>query len=338
MTNARDTIEDLLALAPRQSSMRDFRRAIRGCVNKPVLYHARDGYGAALMPMLEGIARGERVHDSRLQEMFARGPSIIHGRNGAKGVGIVSMRGVALYDVDLPPLCYSNVTAAREITQLAADPSIETVVLDIDSPGGECSGTPELANSVWNARKRKNVVAIVNPLCASAAYWAASQATSIVACGVSASCGSVGVFLAHTDCSEFNRQQGIAVRYIYFGEHKIEGNPNQPLSDETAKYFQSEVDAIGRDFHKAVARGRGTTVADVAANFGRGRCMTASDALKAGLIDHIAASPDAAFQLAVSPSAMRAGRLAQLASASPHTSSGPVAARQRRLRLERLRD
>ena len=116
--------------------------------------------------------------------------------------------------------------------------------------------------------------------------------------------------MAHTDCSKFNERQGLKVTYIHFGEFKVEGNSDSPLSESAAAHYQTEVNELGRAFHKAVARGRGTTVHNVAENFGRGRCMSAPMAKKFGLIDHIANGPDDALRLSTSPSAIRAARLA----------------------------
>jgi signal peptide peptidase SppA len=303
------TIADIIAVAQQPSSLRDFRRALRAAVGQPLAYSLRDGFGSIAAGMLEQVVRGERVTDAQIGDLFARGPGIA-AAGPAKSVGIVSMRGIALYGTDLPPICYSTLNTARRVKQLADDPAVSTIVLDVDSPGGSVQGVSELADAVWETRRKKTVVAIVAPLCASAAYWVASQSSLIIATE-SGDVGAVGVFMAHTDCSKFNEMQGMKITYIFAGEHKVEGNSDEPLSDEAKKHFQSEVDELCRSFHRDIARGRNTSVPDVASNFGRGRCLTASDALKVGMIDRIA-TPDEAFRLANSASAMRAARLASL--------------------------
>src|SRR5262249_40484754 len=56
-----------------------------------------------------------------------------------------------------------------------ADDSISTIVLDIDSPGGTVYSTPEFADTIYNASKKKTVIAIANSMAASAAFYIASQ-------------------------------------------------------------------------------------------------------------------------------------------------------------------
>jgi signal peptide peptidase SppA len=232
----------------------------------------------------------------------------------------------------MPPYCFSTLLLAQTMNALANDPSVGTIVLDIDSPGGQVTGTAEAADSVFAATKRKKVIGLINPLCASAAYYIGAQCSELISIK-SGDVGSVGVFMSHVDCSKMNADMGMKITYIYAGEHKVEGNSDEPLSDSAKAYYQSEVDVIYQDFLKAVARGRKTTVSDVFKNFGGGRCMTATAALKAGLIDQIVSSPDAALRLAASPPAMRAARLARLKTESGY--SGAPAARRRRLNLLR---
>jgi HK97 family phage prohead protease len=347
-----DTLDHLLTMASRPAranqlqktaQLREFRRGVRRAVAKPLLYDMR-GFGAVAAGMLERVARGERVRDAEIHDMFARGPSLVRGVNGNRSVAIVPVRGVALYDCELQPICFSTLKLARDVTQLASDPEIETILLDIDSPGGAVTGIAECGDAIWAARKRTKVVGLASPLCASAAFWIGSQCSELIAVR-SADIGSVGVFMAHTDCSKFNEMNGLKVSYVFAGAHKVEGNSNEPLSDEAKAYYQSEVDTIYRDFTQAVARGRGTTVHDVVQNYGKGRCMAAPMAKKFGLIDRIVSSPDEALQLIMSPSADRRARLASLKSTPlpvspkerPVIKQGNEASQSRRVRLDKLR-
>ena len=99
------------------------------------------------------FARGERVHDHEVRELFARGNA--SRPPAAANVAVVPMRGVALYDTELFPVCYSTRRLAQVVTALAADPSIATIVLDCDSPGGSCTGVVEAADAVYAAAKKK---------------------------------------------------------------------------------------------------------------------------------------------------------------------------------------
>jgi ClpP class serine protease len=142
---------------------------------------------------------------------------------------VLSLHGVAMYDSEWQPYCFSTLLLSQIMGRLAADPQIETIVLDIDTPGGMVTGTQEAADAVFAARRKKRVIGLVNPLCASAGYWIASQCSEIV--GVpSADIGSIGVFMCHYDCSAMLADAGIKPTYIFAGEYKTEGNSSEPLA------------------------------------------------------------------------------------------------------------
>jgi ClpP class serine protease len=65
----------------------------------------------------------------------------------------------------------------RDIGMAASDKAVKAIVLDIDSPGGEAVGAFEAAEVVADAAKVKQVTAVANGLCCSAAYAIASAAT-----------------------------------------------------------------------------------------------------------------------------------------------------------------
>jgi ClpP class serine protease len=81
------------------------------------------------------------------------------------------------------------------LAQAAANPDVAAIVLDVNSPGGTYAGTPETANAV-RAAAAKPVIAVVDTLCASAAYFIASQAGEVVVTP-SGEVGSIGVLAVH---------------------------------------------------------------------------------------------------------------------------------------------
>jgi capsid assembly protease len=173
-----------------------------------------------------------------------------------------------------------------QLRRVMAEPSIGTVVFDVSSPGGTIEGVPELAAAIATARKSKYVVAASNALMASAAYWIGSQAHEVVVTP-SGGVGSVGVFTLTEDHSEQLAKAGVKINAISAGDFKLEGAPWAPLSDEARAYLQGQVDDAYAQFVGAVAKGRGTTAADVKKRYGQGRCLDAAAALAAGMVDRI---------------------------------------------------
>jgi capsid assembly protease len=196
----------------------------------------------------------------------------------------------------------------RELDRLLADDSVGAILLDIDSPGGETFGVQELSDKIFAARGGKPIVAHANPEAASAAYYIASAADELVVTP-SGWVGSVGVVAVHTDLSQLNSELGVNVTYIHAAPFKVEGNPNQPLSEESLAYYQGEVDAIYQQFVADVARNRKTSAAKVRENYGKGRMLRAEDARAAGMVDGIETMDETIVRLAKGVSLRRSKRM-----------------------------
>lgn len=281
--------------------MQQFKREIRSSNGRMFAFDLRNGFGAVLGGLFERIARG-KVPDKEIREIYgledeegaepkqvriSAGPQMSPSSKPGKYTALVSLHGVALYDLEYQPYCFSTLLLSQIMDSLANDPSVDTIVLDINTPGGAVTGTQEAADAVYRAARKKTVVGIINPLCASAGYWIGSQCTKLVAVP-SGDIGSIGVFMCHYDCSAMFADAGIKPTFIYAGEFKTEGNSLEPLGDEAKAFYQSEVDQTYDDFMTAVARGRGVTKDVVLEKFGKGRCYSAPMAKRLGMIDDVA--------------------------------------------------
>jgi signal peptide peptidase SppA len=193
---------------------------------------------------------------------------------------------------------------AQNFRKALQDPAVGAIVFDIDSPGGSFYGLQEFADEIHGARSQKKIVAVVNTLAASAAFWIGSAAEELVVTP-SGDVGSVGVWGAHEDHSKALDQAGIKVTLISAGKYKVEGNPFGPLSEEALAYLQQEVDAAHEVFVRALARNRGTTAENVRKNFGEGRVVGAKAAVERGMADRIATLDETLARLMKSPAAQR---------------------------------
>lgn len=167
-----------------------------------------------------------------------------------------------------------------------ADPAVRTIVMQIDSPGGSVYGVQEASEEIRAARDSKKIIAAVDPLAASAAYWLASAASEI-AMTPSGDVGSIGVVGMHVDYSEALAAEGIRVTYIHAGKHKVEGNQTEPLGEDARAFMQQRVDEYYGAFVRGVSKGRGVAPEAVRKDFGEGRVFGAEQALSVGMIDRI---------------------------------------------------
>ncbi|UOQ96625.1 S49 family peptidase [Hymenobacter sp. 5317J-9] len=209
---------------------------------------------------------------------------------------------------------YCSLGTKDLVAQLNAanrDPEIAAIVLDIDSPGGQVDGTEEFAQAC--ALSAKPVVAYIDGLGASAAYWIASQASFIYINSASTGyAGSLGVLCMSIDQTAFLEKQGYKVEILRSSRavDKARLNSVEPLSDVVRASVQADLDQIGETFIAAVERGRAGKLSTKEDVF-TGKVYRGSDAKKYGLVDAIGSLQDAvnkAAQLAQSGSG--AGKLA----------------------------
>lgn len=176
----------------------------------------------------------------------------------------------------------------RQLHKALSNDDVKAVVLDVDSPGGSVPGTDELATEIRKLRGGdKPIIAQVNSLAASAAYWLASSADEIVVTP-SGRAGSIGVYTAHDDISAALDKAGVKRTYISAGKHKVEGNETEPLGKETLAYIQESVNRSYERFLTSVAEGRGITKARVEADFGQGRVFYSEKLIELGMADRVA--------------------------------------------------
>ena len=167
------------------------------------------------------------------------------------------------------------------------DPAVRAIILDVNSPGGSVSGITELAALIRAARGgAKPIVAVCDPLAASAAYWLAAQADEVVVTP-SGRVGSIGIYTIHQEISRMLDAMGVTTTIISAGDHKIEGNEYEPLSDAARQATQDDVNTFYSMFVADVARGRRVSTATVLENYGQGRAPLAREALKAGMVDRV---------------------------------------------------
>lgn len=203
---------------------------------------------------------------------------------------VLPVQGLITQKADMDPWTgepsFSTEAFAQVFQAAVADPSIGAIVLNFHSPGGEAYGTPELADLIFEARATTRIIASINSMAASAAYWLAASAAeiSITPSGIT---GSVGVYVLHLDFAEMLEKAGIKPTLIKAGDNKAGSLPHFPLSDEARADLQKHVDRYYGLFVGAIARGRGVSRSKVQADYGQGSAMTAPDALERGMVDRI---------------------------------------------------
>lgn len=215
------------------------------------------------------------------------------------GVAIVRVDGTLTRRPDFWQAFFDGLSSealAFEIERLAVDDSVDSIALRIDSPGGEASGMPEVADAIYEAAKIKPVVAVADRMAASGAYYIASQATKVYAGGRDADVGSIGTLLVAYDYSQFFEKAGIKPVVFATGPFKATGALGTEFTDAQKEYLQARVDETQKHFVEAVKRGRGLTGDQLAAATD-GRVFRPTEATRLGLIDGVKSFADVVSEL-----------------------------------------
>src|SRR6476661_4137097 len=208
--------------------------------------------------------------------------------------------GVQVIDVIGPIVRYGNmfseVSGARSLSNLKAEftealmnEDVKSILLNIDSPGGEANGINEFAEFVYNSRGIKPITSYVSNMACSAAYWIAS-ATDKIVCDETASLGSIGCVAVIRDTEEKDAKEGIKnIKFVSSNSPNKRPDFNTP---DGKAVIQEQIDALGDIFISKVARNRSTetnalSFQDVVKKYNKGGVLMGKDAVSVGLADEL---------------------------------------------------
>ena len=156
--------------------------------------------------------------------------------------------------------------------------TIKAVALDINSPGGEATAIEEVYLSLVDLRKEKPIVAFIDNMGASGAYYIAI-ASNFIYSKPSSDVGSIGVV------SVLPREENITENIVTTGPFKRVGT--------SRKEFVNQIDLIQENFLRAVLFQRGEKLKLSKEELGEAKIYIGFDAVKFGLIDALGTFEDA---------------------------------------------
>lgn len=227
-----------------------------------------------------------REHTPDFEAVAAKKAARMDGTDKAyirNGVSIIPVIGPIVRRGDF----FSDVSGATSVDRLAKDfnaalndPIASSILLEIDSPGGEVTGVNEFAKMIFDARGQKPIVAYVGGTGASAAYWIASAADEVIA-DASARLGSIGVVATVPNP---DAKKASDVQFVSSQSPRKRPNPN---TESGKADIQGQIDALADVFVDAVARNRGVSADKVLDSFGQGGVFVGRHAVEAGLADSL---------------------------------------------------
>ncbi len=174
------------------------------------------------------------------------------------------------------------------INQAREDPTIASVVIVFNSPGGEASASEELYLAIEKLSEEKPVVAFAEGYMTSGAYEAALPADVIVA-SPSSTVGAVGVYSIILNVEELMGKLGVKAYVFKSGSMKDIGSPFREMTDDEKRVMQELIDDLFEVFKDRVLEHRKHVSEEVFT----GRPFSAKRGLEVGLVDKIGTFDDA---------------------------------------------
>lgn len=177
-------------------------------------------------------------------------------------------------------------TIAGAIDEAASSPSVEAIVLRIDSGGGSAVASDIIGQAIVSASAGGTpVVVSMGDAAASGGYWVAAPADLIVAQPATIT-GSIGVFAGKVVTEEFWESWGVNWEAVPQARNAMMWSSGRPYSPSEIERLNAFLDATYAAFIRRVAVGRDLDPAAVETIAG-GRVWTGAQALELGLVDRL---------------------------------------------------
>jgi protease-4 len=171
------------------------------------------------------------------------------------------------------------------LKQVENDPSIQGVILRIDSPGGDGVASDDILHEVKNLSKKKPMVISMSDLAASGGYYVSVTGDPIIAYPNTIT-GSIGVVFARFSLHGLYDKIGLDKQLLMRGRYADIDSDYVPLSDAERQKLTGQIDAFYRAFVSRVADGRKKPF-DQIEPLAQGRVWLGAQAKENGLVDQL---------------------------------------------------
>lgn len=264
---------------PHAANLPDMNNKVLGCLGIIVL--------AALclsilfnFVLLAGSMETTSYPKSSFREQVIEG----HGLGSSGTIAVVDLFGVISYSS--PGMVEDSMVddLVAKLKQAREDDDVKAVVLRIDSPGGEVTASDVLYHEVAKTRAVKPVIAYIDSVGASGAYYTAMGATTVMANELSIT-GSIGVIMQTLNVEHLADKIGITAFTFKSGKMKDLLNPTRQPTPEEMAYVQGLINETYDKFVGIVSKERKLNEKALRGELADGRIVSGKLAAAAGLID-----------------------------------------------------
>lgn len=193
--------------------------------------------------------------------------------------------------IEIENIITSSKFIVKDLKAFREDPSIQAVVIRVDSPGGIVAASWEIYDEIKKLKESKKIVVSMGTMAASGGYHISLPADIIVANPATIT-GSIGVIMEFPIFEELLRKLGINFQIIKSREYKDIGSPHRQMTDKEKELLKDVVLDVYDQFVEVVAQHRNLPM-DSVLKFADGRIFSGRQAYKLGLVDTLGSFEDA---------------------------------------------
>lgn len=234
----------------------------------------------------------KRLHSLASQSnLFSVSPWTSEYRIPQNSIAVADIIGPVLKYGDM--CTYGSVDYNEMMIRLANSERVKGIILNIDGPGGEASGTAQFAQTIREVSKTKPVLGIIQDgMAASASYWIASAVQELYVTQATDYVGSIGAYTTLYDLKGYFEEKGIKIFEIYAPQSVDKNKDYKDAIAGNDTLIKEDLKFLVDDFIKAVKTNRGARLNTADENPFTGKMYKAADAKKIGLIDGIKSLSD----------------------------------------------
>ncbi len=267
--------------------------ALRNILSSPWLLYSEHSeiYGAMLVSLL----KGETIHAEDYSIAREKNRSFVlcaadsMGRTVPMNSDAIPCGSIAVIPIQGEIMADDQQCGVRgaqsinsDIKTAEANPNIQSIVLKVNSPGGQTTFIDTVSETI--SKCKKPVVAYVEGMAASASYWLISGADKIICSSSLDQLGSIGAMLMWADVKGMLEADGVVVHELYATlstEKNLAIDLLRKGDDQAVR--ESLLDPINAKFHSTVTANRSNLDPSTL----KGNIFYAPDAIALGLADEI---------------------------------------------------
>lgn len=255
------------------------------------------------LPLIKNIYKGEIPNLDYSAERIKHRAYVISSESGnsfgyektspkkaskANSIAVIPIMGViTLHDQTCGP--EGMLTKAQYLQDAGQNKSVDSVILCIDSPGGEAHAMFSLSNAIADFKKNydKPIIAHVGAMAASAAYGIAACCDKIICSDTHSVVGSIGTYITVIDQKKSLEAEGIFINEIYAEDSTNKNIEWREAISGNEKPMKNMLKAYNDRFISIVKNGRPEAKKTDKGDPFTGATIFAADAIDMNLIDDI---------------------------------------------------